>query len=144
DDRPSYHVVGILTADGALLLPGGKFSANDRQKLRDYFQRLGAEGNEGVAAPRGRFGLTEKQFAAAHADLAQPVDFSTKDQPLRTVLDRLQAKCALKLSPDAAAETVLREAEPVKDEIRGLTVGTGLAIVLRNCGLVLRPEKALG
>jgi hypothetical protein len=144
DAEPSYHVVGILTARDELRLPGGTFHAGDRQKLRDYFKRLAADGAEAITAPRGRFGLTEKQFAVVHADLAQPIDFATKGQLPRAVMDRLQAKFALRMSPDAAAEQVLHDAAPVDDEVQNLTAGTGLAIVLRNCGLALRPEKALG
>jgi hypothetical protein len=144
DERPRYHVVGILTAREELRLPGGTFHASDRQELRDYLVRLAADGPDAITAPRGRFGLTEKQFAAVHADLAQPVDFATKGQPLRAVIDQLQAKFSLRISPDAAAEPILRDAVPIRDELRGITAGTGLAIMLRSHGLVLRPEKALG
>jgi len=143
-DYPRFHVVGILTASDELHLPSGRFRMSDRQKLADYFARLSADGPESLTASRGRFGLTEKQFAAVHADLAQPVDFATKGQPLRTVLDRLQTKVSHRLTPDAIANQIIRTAAPVADEIRGLTVGTGLAIVLRRYGLSLRPEKARG
>ncbi len=143
-DHPRFHVVGVLTASEELRLPGGTFRASDRQKLADYFERLSADGPESMTAPRGRFGLTEKEFTAAHADLSQPTDFPTKGQPLRAVLDRLQAKFALRLVPDAAASEFIRTATPVANEIRDLTAGTGLAIVLRNYGLALRPEKSLG
>ena len=143
-ERPRYHVVGILTAREELQLPGGTFHAGDRQKLADYFERLAADGPESLTAPRGRFGLTEKEFTAVHAELAQPVDFATKGQPPRAVLERLQTKFSLRLAPDAPTELVLRDASPIQDEIRGLTAGTGLAIVLRSYRLALRPEKSLG
>lgn len=143
-DSPRFHVVGILTADGELRLPGGRFRASDRRNLADYFARLTADGPESLTAPRGRFGLTEKEFAATHADLAQPVDFTTKGQSLRAVLDRLQAKFSLQIAPDATANQIIRRATPVADEIRGLTAGTGLAIVLRNYGLALSPKKSRG
>jgi hypothetical protein len=97
-----------------------------------------------MTAPRGRFGLTEKEFTAVYADLAQPIQFATKDQPLRSVLDRLQAKFAIRLAPDAAAEQIIRTAEPVADDVSNLTAGTGLAIVMQSYGLALRPEKSRG
>jgi hypothetical protein len=143
-DRPRYHVVGILTASEELRLLGGTFRATDRQKLSDFFARLSTDGPESLTAPRGRFGLTEKDFTAAHADLAQPIDFTTHGQPLHAVLDRLQAKFSLRIAPDAAANQIIRAATPVADNVGNLTAGTGLAIVLRSYGLALRPEKPLG
>jgi hypothetical protein len=140
---PRYHVVGILTTEGELRLPGGRFRASDRHELAGYFARLAADGPESMTAQRGRFGLTEKEFAAAHADLAQSIDFATQGQPLRAVIDRMQAKLSHRLTADAANEAI-RSAPPVADEIRGLTAGTGLAIVLRSAGLALRPEKKVG
>jgi hypothetical protein len=125
-------------------LPGGTFHASDRQKLADYFQRLAADGPESMTAPRGRFGLTEREFTAARADLAQPIDFTTKGLPLRTVLDRMQAKFALRIAPNAAASAIIRTAPPVVDESRDLSAGTGLAIVLHSYGLALCPEKSVG
>jgi hypothetical protein len=144
DAHPRYHVVGILAAGEELQLPGGKFHAADRAKLKDYFAKLSAEGAEGTTASHGRFGLTEKQLATVHADLAQSIDFTTKGQTPRTVISQLQTTFALQISPDADADRVLRDADPVPDEAKGLTAGTGLAMILRNYGLALRPEKSLG
>lgn len=141
--KPSFHVVGIVTSRG-LRLPGGTFTTGERAKIKDYFDRLSADGAESMTAPRGKFGLTQKELTAALTDLAQSVDFETKGQPARTVLERLQAKLTLKFDTDAAADRAIREAAPVPDELKGLTAGTALAIVLRNNGLVFRPEKARG
>jgi hypothetical protein len=144
DSQPRYHVVGILSAGEELQLPGGKFHAADKSKLKDYFARLAAEGAEGTTSSHGRFGLTEKQLATVTAELAQPIDFTTKDQPLRAALDRLQSKFTLRISPDADAAHMLRDATPIADEVKGLTAGTGLALALRSYGLALKPEKSVG
>jgi hypothetical protein len=144
EQRPSYHVIGILTAREELYLPGGTFRAADRAKLQDYFERLAAEGSEGVTAPRGRFGLTEKQLVALHAELAQPLDFSTRGERSAALVDQMRTKLLFSLSVDAVAEQSLRAAEPLPDELQGLSIGTGLAIVLRSCGLAMRPEKPRG
>lgn len=143
-EQPSYRVLGILSARGQLRLPGGTFGRGDRTRLKDYFDRLTADGAESLTAPHGYFGLTEKELGAVFADLTQPIDFETKGQPPRAVLDRLQTKFALKLVVDAEADHVLRAAKPVADELTGLSAGTGLAIMLRNSGLVIRPEKSRG
>jgi hypothetical protein len=142
--NPRFHVVGILTANEELVLPGGRFTSGDRQKIADYFARLSADGAEAMTAQRGRFGLTEQELAAAHAELAQPLGFATKGQSLRAVLDRAQAKLNMRLVPDAAAEQIIRTAGPVADDVENLTAGTGLAIVLQSFGLALRPERKTG
>jgi hypothetical protein len=143
-ERPRYRVVGILTSRHQLRLPGGTFSRNDRAKLSDYFERLTADGAESLTAPRGRFGLTEKEMAAVLADLAQPIEFQTKGQPVRDVMERLQAKFKARFALDAKSAHALRNADPCRDELKGLTAGTGLAILLRTSGLALRPEKSRG
>ncbi len=141
-DEPRYHVSGIVTSRNELRLPGGTFSRRDAGRLKDYFERLAADGGESLTAPRGMFGLTETQIEAVFADLAQPIDFETKGQTPRAVLDRLQRKFTLKLSLDAEADGALREAAAVPDELQDLSAGTGLAMMLRVYGLILKPEKS--
>ena len=142
--RPSYHVVGIIAARDQLRLPGGTFTRGERAKLKDYFDRLAADGAESLTAPRGRFGLTEKELTTAFADLSQSVSFDTKGQQPRAVLDRLHPTLGLKFAFDPEAERTLRDAVPIGDELKGITTGTGLAMMLRNYGLVLQPEKPRG
>ena len=143
-DRPSFEVVGILTARDQLRLSGGTFSRAERAKIKDYFDRLAADGAESLTASRGMFGLTEKEIEAVFADLAQPIDFETKGQTPRAMINGLQSKFASKLIFDARAEQLLAESQPIADELKGITAGTSLAIVLRPIGLVLRPEKSRG
>jgi hypothetical protein len=142
--EPSYHVVGILTARDQLRFPGGTFSRADRARLKDYFERLVADGAESLTAPRGMFDLTEKEIHAVFADLAQPINLETKGQPVQTVIEEIEAKFALKFDLDADVASMLRRAKPVADELKGVAAGTGLAIVFRANGLELRPEKSRG
>jgi hypothetical protein len=143
-DRPRYHVLGILSSGDRLKLPGGTFTKQDRAGLKDYFDRLSADGAESLTAARGRFGLTAKELQSVTADLTQPIDFETKDQPPLEVIERLQSSFTVQLALDPAAGRALGDAEPVADELRGISTGTGLAMILRRAGLVLRPEKKRG
>src|SRR4029079_1037118 len=135
---------GVLTSKGQLRLPGGTFTKSDRARLKDYFAQLGADGADAVTAPHIRFGLTEKELTAVLADLAQPINFETKGLTPRAFLDRLQTKLSLKSSADEEAEQVMRTAAPATDALKDISAGTALAITLRNCGLVMRPEKNRG
>ena len=142
-ERPNYHVLGFLTGNDQLRLPGGTFSRGDLGALKDYFERLGADGAEALTATRGRFGLTAKELEAVTADLAQPIDFETKGRSVVDVLRKLIARFGVQRLGTHGAATMpdLRKADPIADELQGLTAGTGLAIILRNNGYVLRPEK---
>jgi hypothetical protein len=139
-----YHVVGILTRGDQLRLPGRTFSRGDRAKLKDFFAQLAADGAESMTAPRGRFGLTEKELQAVLADFTQPVNFETKGQPLRVVLDQFQSRLTGKLGMDADVERQVRDVAPVADDVKSLSAGTALAMVLRSYDLVMRPEKTRG
>jgi hypothetical protein len=44
----------------------------------------------------------------------------------------------------ADADRALRDGAPFADELSGVSAGSGLAMVLRSAGLVLRPEKSRG
>jgi hypothetical protein len=143
-ERPRYYVAGLLTSRNQLMLPGGTFSRGDSSRLKEYFAQLAAEGGESLIAPRGMFGLTEREIEAVFADLAQSIDIETKGQAPRTLIDRLQSQFSLEIIVDPKADQVVREAAPVIDELKGLTAGTALAMMLRSDGLVLRPEKPRG
>lgn len=142
--RPRYYVLGILTARDQLQLPGGTFGRGDRARIKDYFDRLAADGAESLTAPRGLYGLTEQELSAVFADLTQPIEFGTKGQLPQAVIDRLQGGLALQFAVDANAGAVLRNAKPFGDELKGVSIGTGLSMLLRNYGLVLKPEKSRG
>jgi hypothetical protein len=137
-------MIGFITLHDQLRLPGGTFSRGDRAKLKDYFDRLSADGADSLTARRGRFGLTEKELTATFADLSQSIDFETKGQPPQVVLDQLQKRPGLTFQIEEAAAQELSNAKPVADELKGISNGTAIAMVLRSCGLVMRPEKPRG
>jgi hypothetical protein len=143
-DAPRFHVVGLLTARDEVKLPGGTFHTSDRQQLADYFTRLAADGPQSLTAERGRFGLTEKDFAAVVGDLSQPIGVDTKGQPLPAVLNAIKQQLAQQVAPDEAAQRIIRTAKPVADDFSELAAGTGLAILLRNYNLALLPKKEVG
>ncbi|MCO6046505.1 hypothetical protein NG895_21610 [Aeoliella sp. ICT_H6.2] len=144
DERPRYALIGVLDARGNLTLPGGKFNARSRSQLQDYFDRLGADGAEGVTAPRGKFGLTEKQTHVVRDDLTKMLGVETKGRPLPDVLKDADKVTGLRLNMDDSAWKIVREAKPVDDDVQMLTTGTALALLLKRDGLVLVPTKERG
>ena len=141
---PSYKVTGILTLDEKLLLPGGKFTANDVGGISRWLAKLKEGGEEGLTAKTGAFGLTAEQLLATHEGLSGKVGFATKGMPPRQLVEKLTGALTLKLSVDPSAIRALEACDPVADELQGLSQGTALAAAIRPAGLALVPVKEGG
>jgi hypothetical protein len=142
EDSPTYQVVGILTDDGRLALPKGRFAFSDRARIEQWFAKLRESGIEGVTVKPAAFGLLPTQLVAVHEALAVPVDVATKGQSPRDAAKRIADRLTLKFITDTAGQRALASEEPVADELQGLSSGTALAAILRPLGLVLVPEKS--
>ncbi|MEX2173129.1 MAG: hypothetical protein WD872_02120 [Pirellulaceae bacterium] len=141
---PSYRLVGILTSDGRLHLPKGKFGISDKAKLANYFDRLKGDGIEAIATKPQAFGLLGSQLVTVHEALATPVSFATSGKQPRDVARQIAAGLPLKFVSDTATQRAMSVDRPVADELQGLSSGTALAAVLRPLGLVMFPEKHAG
>jgi hypothetical protein len=136
-------VTGLLTSKGALLLPGDSFTLRDTARLRDYLDRVLADGAEAMTAPRGSFGLTKQEFEAAFKKLGQPITFATKERTLAELLGEAQRATRMQLAvPDGLRPTLARL--KCRDDLRTLSLGCGLAIALKAEGLAMAPEKPRG
>jgi len=140
----SYRLTGVLTSKGRLLLPGGAFAQRDAAKLSDYLDRLQADGEEGVLAERGNYGLTKKQYEQLFRKLGKPLSISTKAITPQALLDRLGPRLELPVVIKPAANAVLRNGKVIGLELKELSTGASLAIALRRDGLALVPSKPRG
>ncbi|NOY30275.1 MAG: hypothetical protein GXP28_08885, partial [Planctomycetes bacterium] len=133
------QVLAILNRKNELILPDRRFKSYHLTALRKYFEDLPgklAEGDE----PRGRFDLTDKQFRVVYDDFSKRVNFSmTRAELLR----RFAKKFAAPIEFDPVAKIRLSNS-PLTRELRDMTAGTSLALVLRQEGLALKPEKPRG
>lgn len=141
EDSPTYRVVGILS-DDKLLLPKGRFGLADKAKIEQWFTKLQQGGIEGVTVKPAAFGLLPTQLVTVHQALAEPVEFSTKNQPPRDVAKKIADGLSLKFITDTSGQRALATDDPVLDELQGISSGTALAAVFRPLGLVLVPEKS--
>jgi hypothetical protein len=139
---PVYRVVGLLVSGNQLDLPGGKFSPRDRGQLADWLAKLRATGPASAGGGGGTapFGMSAKQFAAVNADLANRVTFSTKEMTPGELLDKLAPALNYSLAIDRQTKLQLTRAEPLSEDLEGLTLGTALAYALRSEGLGLLPR----
>jgi hypothetical protein len=145
EQSPAYQVVGILSADSVLRLPGGSFRMGDRAGISTWIKKLQEGGEEGLSAKPGAFGLTGKQLVAVHEQLAVPVSFETKGKRIGDVARGLVRALPLEVAVDAAAQRAFAaDQTPVVEELQGVSCGTALAAILRPLGLVFLPEKQSG
>ncbi len=149
DDQPQItatesriQVLTILSRKNELILPDRRFKSYHQTALRKYFEDLPgklAEGDE----PRGRFDLTDKQFRVVYDDFSKLVDFSTIGMTRAELLRRFAKKFAAPTEFDPVAKIRLSNS-PLTRELRDMTAGMSLALVLRQEGLALKPEKPHG
>lgn len=141
DDAPIYHVTGILTADGTLHTPGGRFKLENKRRLGEWLKDLAEHGPLGEKKPKiVAFGLTEEQFGKLKEDLARKVGFSTKGLRIGEVVARIGAPLSHRLTIDGSATKALAGGETVLDELADVSSGTALAAAVRPAGLILVPR----
>jgi hypothetical protein len=136
-----YHVLGLLNRRDELVLPGGRFGHGDLAALRKFLQEL-PERTEEASVERGMFGLTKPQFEQAFKELSVPVTSSTKGRSVAEAAAEFKSTLRSPLSIDATALEAVKSAPAVACELKGMTLGTSLAIVLRSAGLGFVPEGA--
>lgn len=136
-------VTGYLKGS-KLALPGGSFGITDKTRIRDLLQQLRDDGAKVALADKKAFGLTSEQLVAVHSRLSEAVEFETKNRPASDVVSRIGQQTGLRWKMDAAARTALAGKDPVAEELKGISSGTALAIVLRPLGLVFHPQRLQG
>jgi len=140
---PSYRVVGILSSNNVLHLPGGRFKLSDGAGLSRWLDKLRDGGSEGVTRRRSAFGLLPSQLQEVTTDLKRSVAFSTKGTTAASSAGQLADMLRFRLIVDASSRRALADVV-VEEELRGLSAGTALAVILRPAGLVLVPEHPSG
>lgn len=139
--RPTYRVMGILTAKSELLLPGATFSTRDSARLKKWLADLRALGPEGAKSGGDLpFGMPSAQLADLHDDLARAVGFSTKGMEPAKAVAQIAGAIQTPIVIERAAAKELDKADAVTEELKEVSSGSALAYLLRPAGLVLVPS----
>jgi hypothetical protein len=138
----SYRVVGVLTADGVLVLPGNKrFRKTDRTGLRAWLDELRTWGPQGSPEGQAAFGLSAEAVKALMDDIRRPSGLASTDLALDDAATQLarQFRHPVDLTDDQKA--ALARNGKVGVSLDKIALGTSLAYVLRPAGLVWYPER---
>lgn len=137
-------IVGIVK-QGKLHLPGGKFSIRQTEAIRNHLKKLRDDGAEVTVAKKVGFGLTAKQLVSVHEQLGEKVGFSTKGRNIGELTNSLLKKSGYPISIDAGEKLIISNAKSKMEfELEGFSVGTALALCLRQIGLVFEPKRPQG
>ena len=139
-DRPVYVVTGALSPQGELTLPGARFRRSDAASLTRWIKDLAENGPAERREKRAAFGLTEAALEQVHRQLAQPLADATLGKTRLEVLSAAGRQLQTTLAVSAQQRELL-QADPVAEELVGLSCGTALACVLRPVGLCFRPQS---
>jgi len=140
----TLSVVGIVKS-GKIHLPGGKFTIRQTTAIRNHLQKLRDDGVEVTVADKIAFGLTAKQLISVHDQLGKKIESSTKGQNSGELANSLLKQSGYALSIDRATKNVIANSQSKLDvELEGFTIGTGIALALRQMGLVCEPVRPQG
>jgi hypothetical protein len=134
-----YTVYGVINSRRVLVLPGAKFTLDDRAGLRKWLDHL-AEHGPPSDGPRTVFGLDADQFKQVHDDLVRPVGFKTLGMPRGEAIAAVVKEISVPLVDDG----LLPAEDRVTEELADLSAGTALAYLLRTDGLSLIPRLSKG
>ncbi len=139
----SIYVIGRIQ-NGKLSVPGRSFSMKDTAGIRAYFLGLKQDGADVALAEKKAFGLTSKQLVEVHEQLSATIKRPTKGEPTSTLLSQLLGQQRFATEYDNTARKALGGSDKVTEELQGLSIGTGIAAIIRPLGLVLQPRRTQG
>jgi len=144
DERPTYRVVGVLTARNAILLPGANFTQRDLGGMRDWVSNLKQHGPPRPGGQKAEFGLSVDDFESVREDLAGQVNFTTAPADPAEAITAISRNLKGQVVIAPAAKRAIVASGKVRDELQGLSYGTSLAAILRPAGCAMQPRRQAG
>ena len=138
-------VIGNLDRSGDLVFADRRYSRSDIAKLGEWLRELDTFGAQGSPKGKPLWGLSKEQFGAIYDALAEPLPHEVADLSLSAALAGFSMPREYPLRMSAAAAQWLNEErslpQRVRQEVKGFSKGTALALVLNNFGLGFRPQR---
>jgi hypothetical protein len=155
DDRPEIsetmsgrtrevNVVGELRPNGTIAFPGHTFRLTDTRKLAEWIRELKTYGAQGSPDGRPGFGLNATQLEVVLRSLEAPVAVELAGLPIAEALQKFGLPASLPARLSVAAEeqlSKLPEGIVAPGDLRGISRGTALAILLSRAQLGFRPTR---
>lgn len=142
----SYVVVQVkaVIASGRIKFPGKSFARSDTSGVRAFLARLRDDGVKTTLATKKAFGLTSEQLVDVHRQLAKSIDSQTKGVSTSSLVGDLLDALPMRHEISKTAKARLDDQDEVTVDLKGVSAGTALAILLRQHGLVFHPQSKQG
>ncbi len=137
------QVTAVLNG-GTLVVPGRKFTADKEQALADWIRELKTYGAQGRPDGKPAFGLSPEQFGQLFHELESAITGKTEGQTYERAMDALGLPKNLRPRYLADAQERLKALPKqwtMPAELKGMSRGTGTAILLAQAGLAFRPGR---
>ena len=135
---------GSLDRSGTIGFPGRNFGLEDGPKLREWINELKTYGAQGTPEGQPMWGLTKEQFNGLYDSLLKPVEADVNELPIVEATSKLPLPKRYPLRFNQAALTLIGRAgakNRVRQDVRGFSAATALAIMLNDCHLGYRPTR---
>lgn len=133
-------VQGVLTPGGEIHLPGLTLRDGNLSALDEWLDSLSA--TEPTGPDRHAFGMTAEELLTVHAQLGEPIFFSTAGEGAANVVRSIARSLPLDMGKDTSSR--MQDSFVMLEEMKGLSRGTTLAAALRPIGLVFVPQFRAG
>ncbi|WP_417847928.1 hypothetical protein [Thalassoglobus sp.] len=136
-------VIGELDRKGNLNFPGKSFQMSDAAAIEAWLDQLKVFGAQGAPDGKKFWGLNQEQFEAVVSALSTPVPTEVNGEQLKDILDALpiDKRYPLIVHPDAREKFFKVESATLSQELKGISAGTALAVMLREHGFGFRPQR---
>ncbi|MBS0204410.1 MAG: hypothetical protein JSS49_16010 [Planctomycetes bacterium] len=132
--------IGTLDRAGKISFPGHSFSLSDGPRLSEWITELKTYGAQGTTEGQPLWGLTRDQFSKVYDSLLQPVEAELIGLSPSAAIAKLPLP---RQYPVRISQSALTAADRgrVRQDVRGFSAATALAILLNDCGLGFRPNR---
>ncbi len=137
-------VVAMLDRNGKIVCEDRSFTLAQSQQLAEWVRELKAYGAQGAPQGKPMFGLDESQFRALINGLSPTIEVDTLGLKFDAALSKLPlpSKHPLRMTPEGKrAVKEFDSSKTLRQSVKGLSVGTGLAVVLSEFGLAFKPLR---
>ena len=137
-------VIAQLDSKGRLIIENKKFTLTEIEEFKNWMADIKLFGAQGNPNTQPVWGLSKLQYDDVYMLLSKPVQKPVKDQLILDALSEWEnlPEHPLSFTKDAKTKLVkFAASQPVKQEVKGLSKGTALAILLNEYGLCFYPRR---